>query len=276
MRYAAVHARRAAAARAAAAGGRRRFARGDAISDAHDLRVLKLGAAVARAWRTAAGRWVKSRVAGAAQPARGPAEAELRKGPLRTGSPVTAVDPGGQTLIGSVQSDTPSRHFQAERARLVSPGPGRQAMNATTPQSRVEGRGVARSGRRATWRLHLRGRGRWLRPPKSSTWRRAARRWCGSAARAAAGSASPGWPATGRGPSAPVLPAADTTTQGEPKGFTWADYRDLIMPRTASWPHPWSGSGITSYPHGPGAGGLRRAEQGLAAHVPAAHIGGHE
>src|SRR6266699_2703685 len=33
-----------------------------------------------------------------------------------------------------------------------------------------------------------------------------------------------------RGPPAPVLPAAaHRRRQGEPKGFTWSDYRDLII-----------------------------------------------
>ena len=47
---------------------------------------------------------------------------------------------------------------------------------------------------------------------------------------AAGGSASPGWRATGTGPRAPVLQAAGLhRRKGEPKGFTWQDYRDLII-----------------------------------------------
>ena len=56
-------------------------------------------------------------------------------------------------------------------------------------------------------------------------------RWCGCAARAAGGSASPGWRATGPG-TAPHLfykLLAYRRRKGEPKGFTWADYRDLII-----------------------------------------------
>ena len=67
--------------------------------------------------------------------------------------------------------------------------------------------------------------GQGLRPPKGRTWApRGARRWCGCAARAAAGSASPGWRATGPGTGRTCIYQLRIyrRRKGEPKGFTWA------------------------------------------------------
>ena len=74
--------------------------------------------------------------------------------------------------------------------------------------------------------------GQGLRPPKGRTWApRGARPWSRCAARAAAGSASPGWPATGPGTGRTCIYKlrVHRRRKGEPKGFTWQDYRDLIL-----------------------------------------------
>ena len=88
--------------------------------------------------------------------------------------------------------------------------------------------------------------GQGLRPPKGRTWApRGARPVpCGYAARAAAGSASPAWSATCQAdrPHLYYQLLVYRRRKGEPKGFAWVDYRDLIHRRApGSWPRRWSG-----------------------------------
>ena len=66
--------------------------------------------------------------------------------------------------------------------------------------------------------------------------------------------------------------------KGEAKGFSWQDYRDLIIAahRQLSAPLVWVWDNLNIH-LAPGAGGLRRGEQGLAADLPAARVhAGHE
>jgi hypothetical protein len=99
----------------------------------------------------------------------------------------------------------------------------------------VEGRGVARDKRTARdLGVYLcfedeAGQGR--RSPEGRTWApRAARPVVRVRSAGGGGSASPGWRATGPGPAAPVYKLrVYRRHKGEPKGFTWQDYRDLII-----------------------------------------------
>jgi hypothetical protein len=61
--------------------------------------------------------------------------------------------------------------------------------------------------------------------------------------------------------------------KGEPKGFTWQDYRDLIIAahRQLSAPLVWVWDNLNVH-LAPGTGGLRHGEPGLAAGLPAARV----
>ena len=59
--------------------------------------------------------------------------------------------------------------------------------------------------------------------------------------------------------------------KGEAKGFTWSDYRDLII--AAHWQAGRAAGVVLGQPQrppGPGAGRLRCGEPGVAADIPAA------
>ena len=193
-----------------------RFARGDEISEiAHDLRVTE-GSVRRwhRAWRDGGTEALRSK---------GPVsrerlspqqwarlELELRKGPLAHGFANDQRWTLGRikTLIGrlfhvgyTVEGTSKLMRRHGWSAQV----PVRQAHGTRRRGGRgVEGRGVARYKSTArdlgAFICFEDEAGQGLRPPKGRTWApRGARPWSGCAARAAAGSASPGWPATGPG-----------------------------------------------------------------------------
>ena len=99
-------------------------------------------------------------------------------------------------------------------------------------------------------------------------------RWCGCVARAAAGSASSAWCATGSGdrPHLYYQLRVHRRRAGEPKDFTWADYRDLIIAahRQLGAPVVWNWE--PQHPPRPAARRVHHREQHVAAGLPAARL----
>ena len=240
------------------AGGR--FARGDGVSEiAQDLRVTEGSVRRwRRSWREGGAEALKSR---------GPVsrerlnpqqfarlEAELRKGPLAHGFAGDQRWTLGRikTLIGQAVPRRVHRggHLEADApARLVLPGPGPPGDGAR----RRRGRGVERPGvaRHKSTACDLGAficfedeAGQGLSPPRGRTWARRGARPVVKVRGAGGGRVSIAGVACYRPGDRPHLfyqLRVYRRRKGEAKGFTWADYRDLILGthRALSAPLVW-------------------------------------
>ena len=269
-----------------------RFARGDGINEiARDLRVTP---GSVRRWRRA---WAGGGTA--ALRSRGPVsreklsgqqwarlEAELRKGPLAHGFAGDQRWTLGRikTLIGKVfhVGYTAEGVWEADApARLVLPGPG--APGARTRRCRgrgVEGRGVARYKSAARdLGAYVRFEdeaGQGLRPPKGRTWAPRGARPVVYVRGAGGGRVSIAGVACYRPGDRPHLffkLLVYHRRKGEPKGFSWQDYRDLIIvtDRQLAAPLIWCWDNLNIH-LAPELADFAAGEPGLAADLPAAGL----
>ena len=225
-----------------------RFARGDTIKEiAHDLRVTE-GSVRRwhRAWRDGGAGALRSRgpvSAGAAEPAavgpaggrteEGPAGARVRRGPALDAGPDQDADrqavPRRLHRRGHLEADAP--------ARLAGPGAGPPGDGTRRGGGRsVEGRGVAADKSAArdlgAFICFEDEAGQGLRPPKGRTWAPRGARPLVRVRGAGGGRVSIAGVACYRPGDRPHLfytLLVYRRRKGEAKGFTWADYRDLII-----------------------------------------------
>jgi transposase len=224
-----------------------RFARGDAISKiARDLRVTE----------GSVRRWQRAWQGGGTEALRskGPVsrerlspqqwarlEAELRKGPLAHGFANDQRWTLGRikTLIGRLfhVGYTVEGTSKLMRRRLVGPGPGASGHGTRRRRGhRVEGRGVARYKSTArdlgAFICFEDEAGQGLRPPKGRTWAPRGARPVVRVRGAGGGRVSIAGVACYRPGDRPHLYyhlLVYRRRKGEAKGFSWQDYRDLII-----------------------------------------------